>query len=768
MKRKFDTGMYVVDEDYTIVNFNEAMAAMYPEVRVGDTCYRALAMLDKPCPVCPLRVDNALFYNPLRREWIYANAAQMKDPQGGERYHVQFQIRQKVTETGRVIIQSEDMDGHIRDLSGGDADACAIGGYCEAGSPLCYVNDAMVRLLGYDSPEDLIRSVDGLVSNTIHPDDLERVTRDLTRCALRGGHFETTYRIHHKNGSWNWVVCRGKRVTDRSGNLVMLSVISDMSRFVSRQSTLRAENEKLLRQELTSQAVMQHMPGGYHRCAAAEGWPFLYFGTSFEQITGWTRKEIETEFHNLFINMVLPEDIPLCAGIVENIQKYGYSNDIYRIKKKGGGCRWVSDSTMRVDLGEETFYHGVLADVTDYIENTVRIRQELEQAKQQAEDSSRAKSTFLFNVSHDIRTPMNAIQGFVHMLGENLDDREAVQSILGKIRKSSTVLLQLLNDVLELSRIESGKELVDARPRDLSVMAEDLRAMFAAEMAESGVELQMDNRLEEPYVLCDELKCTRVLMNMLSNAKKFTPAGGRVTFGITQLSSDGHTGTYRFFVHDTGIGMSEEFQRKAFEQFERASTSTQSGKSGSGLGLAIIRGLVELMGGRCTLTSRLGEGTRVEAVLTFPLSDSAQVGANQPDLSRVDYSGRRLLLVEDNDFNREIARYVFENMGFAVEEAVDGADCIDRLLKGGPGRFDLVMMDIQMPVMDGYAATREIRRMQDPLLAGIPIIAMTANAFEEDRQQCLAAGMNGHVGKPLEGDHMLRTLAGVLGTEEML
>ncbi len=753
-QQKFETGMYIVDSEYRIVNCNQAMKELYPQVQVGDVCYRSLALRDEVCEICPLRTDNALFYNPIRREWIYANAAQMEYPGHATCYNVQFQLRQRMGEVGQETILEEDMDEHIMELNGGSLDACAIGGYCDVGSPLFYANEQALQLLGYASVAELHTAIDGLVYNSIHPDDVARVTRDLTRCAQQGGTCESTYRIQHKDLSWSWVVGRGKRVQTKAGAYALLLVLTDMSGFMKRQSELREQNEKLLQKELTSQAVLDHMPGGYHRCANAEGWPFLYVGTSFEAITGWTREEIEMEFSNLFINLVYPEDVPLCEDIVENVKQNGYSNAVYRIKRKGGGYTWVSDSTMQVTINEETFFHGTLADVTPQIE-------ELEKAKKVAEDSNQAKSAFLFNASHDIRTPMNAIQGFSQIIEQNADDPATVRETVRKLRQSGDILITLMNDVLELSRIERGKETVNNRPLNMFAHVNKLHEMLIPDMQESGIEFHMENDIQHPLVLADDLKLSRMAMNLLSNARKFTPRGGKVTFGVKESGCDGKKAVYTLCVRDTGIGMSKEFQARAFEQFERERSSTDSGISGSGLGLAIIKKIAELLGGECRIQSELGHGSEITCSVPLQLAREEDF---QPEkaVDSVDFTGRRLLLVEDNSFNREIAKYMFEGMGFAVEEAVNGVECLNRVLQSPAGHFDLILMDVQMPVMDGYTATREIRRHRDARIAATPIIAMTANAFEEDRRKCLETGMNGHISKPIEPQNVLRELARVL------
>ncbi len=751
----FKSGMYVVDQDFRIVNINQAMAEMYPEVKIGDLCYRAIALQACQCEICPLRTDNAMFYNPLRKEWIYANAAAMEYPGRGSCYSVQFQIRQRVTDTGKGSLLDEDMEEHVRELSGGDPGACSIGGYCELGSPLFYANAPMIRLLGYEDIEDMHRCIDGLVANTIHPDDVERVTRDLTRCAQQGGTFQTTYRIQRKDHSWFWIVCRGKRVVTGSGSHALLSVISDMTAFLKRQEALQEQNIDLLQKELTSRRVLEHMPGGYHRCADAPGFPFLYYGTSFEEITGWSRAEIEGELGGLFINMVLPEDIPLCAGIVDSVREHGYSNALYRIRKKGGGHIWVCDSTTRVELGENSFFQGVLADVTEQIE-------ELEKAKSDAEASNQAKSAFLFNASHDIRTPMNAIIGFAHIVEKNAGDEALVREVVGKLKRTGEVLMTLIDDILALARIERGKETLSLTPVDLRTHTDRLYEMMSQEMEERGIRFRLENDFSHPVILADPLKMTRIAMNMLSNAKKFTPSGGEVVFGIRESAAEEGCGSYQLYVRDTGIGMSEEFQRRAFQQFERARTSTESGIPGSGLGLAIIQKLADLAGGKCAIQSAPGKGTEITCTATVRYWEEA-VPPPEEAPERADYTGMRLLLVEDNEFNREIGRYVFEHAGFTVEEAEDGRACLDMVNEAPAGYYGLILMDIQMPVMDGYTATGAIRQLPDRAKAAIPIIAMTANAFEEDRQRCLDAGMDGHIGKPLQAPVVNGELRRVLG-----
>ncbi len=387
-------------------------------------------------------------------------------------------------------------------------------------------------------------------------------------------------------------------------------------------------------------------------------------------------------------------------------------------------------------------------------------REFAQEALVRAEASNRAKSTFLYNASHDIRTPMNAIQGFTHIIEENVDNQEMVMDSVQKIKKSSDTLMKLLNNVLELSKIESGKDEQDVRPLNLKDFSDKLYVMFAKEMEEARIHFAISHDVSNNYVLADELKCTRVVMNMLGNAKKFTPTGGKVSLLIQQLSEvEEGKATYRFCVKDTGIGMSKEFQERAFEQFEMERTSTVSKVVGNGLGLSIIKKLVEQMEGECHLSSELEKGTEIWADITLSIAEDTLVESEEETVVSTDLTGKKILLVEDNEFNREIAKYILEDAGAVVEEAEDGVIAVETMKKAAPQEYQLILMDIQMPNMDGYEATKKIRSMENPEIANLPIVAMTANAFQEDREKCLQIGMNEHISKPIDVEKLLSVLS---------
>ncbi len=542
-----------------------------------------------------------------------------------------------------------------------------------------------------------------------------------------------------------------------NGDLLGLTYVSDEKL----HDAIRKSEAKLARQYdeasnrlSTMETLAASVPAGYHRCGTGEGFPLLFVSDSFLEVVGMTREELEKEYDNKFINLIHPDDIDFFMSHEPILKREGRVDLTYRLKRRDGTFRWIQDATIRVEKNGVEYYQCTLSDITEYVDK-------LNAEKAKAEASSLAKSTFLFNASHDIRTPMNAIQGFAHIIEQNADNPVIVKETIQKIIQSGNTLMTLLNDVLELSRIERGKEEVDSQPLNMEVHANKLYEMFASEMNQAGIEYVMENDIQHPYVMGDDLKLTRIAMNLLSNAKKFTPGGGKVTFGINEKNYNGETADYCLFVRDTGIGMSKEFQSRAFEQFERERSSTESGVSGSGLGLAIIKKICNLMNGECHIDSELGKGTEITVSVPLKLADekSADIKA---DILESDFSGKRILLVEDNDFNREIARYILEGVNFVVDEAENGSVCVDKLLKSEPGYYDLILMDIQMPVMDGYTATEEIRSLEDKRIGSVPIIAMTANAFLEDKQRCFEAGMDGHIGKPLDIKLLIRELSRIL------
>ena len=388
----------------------------------------------------------------------------------------------------------------------------------------------------------------------------------------------------------------------------------------------------------------------------------------------------------------------------------------------------------------------------------------LERSAQEAREANEAKTRFLFNMSHDIRTPMNAIIGFSDLLEKHIDEQDKVRDYAGKIKSSSSFLLSLINYVLEMARIESGKAVLKEEVGSLPELITTLSDVFEPSVRQHHLHCTYETDITHPYVVCDRTKIREILLNIISNAIKYTPDGGTIQVRISeQPSAQEGKGHYTFVVQDTGIGMSEEYLPHIFEEFTREHTSTESKVIGTGLGLPIVKALVDRMQGQIDVQSKIGCGTTMTVSLDLPFSTEEELLEQHPVEETVpaDLRGRRILLAEDNDLNAEIAMTIMQENGLAVERANDGLLCVAAIQNHPVGYYDAVLMDIQMPHMDGYEATRAIRNLRDGR-GVIPIIAMTANAFDEDRQKALSVGMNAHLAKPIDVDALFRTLEHVL------
>ncbi|MBQ7534660.1 MAG: amino acid permease [Stomatobaculum sp.] len=402
-----------------------------------------------------------------------------------------------------------------------------------------------------------------------------------------------------------------------------------------------------------------------------------------------------------------------------------------------------------------------------YVQDFVRIKhEEAEREKIRAVEGSLAKSQFLFNMSHDIRTPMNAIIGYTNLAMKEPSTPE-MHNYLEKIELSSRHLLELINDILEMSRIESGKIELEYVPTDLVAVFEGIRDLFSDQMKQKEMDFSIHtSQIKNRYVWCDRKNLNRVLLNILSNAYKFTASGGTISATLWE-NGDGEDGygSYEIRIQDNGIGMSQKFVEKMWGAFERERTSTDSGVEGTGLGLSITKSIVDLMGGTIEVLTAPGSGTEMIIRVKFRLAEAGDLkDGPQPESQEetVDFTGKCLLLVEDNLINMEIASMILSQLGFAVETAENGQIAVDMMSAAEPGHYDLVLMDIQMPVMDGYTATKAIRALDDPEKAAIPVVAMTANAFAEDVRAAEEAGMNGHIAKPIDIQTMIQTISNAL------
>ena len=393
--------------------------------------------------------------------------------------------------------------------------------------------------------------------------------------------------------------------------------------------------------------------------------------------------------------------------------------------------------------------------------DTQELNAKLQIAAENAESANRAKSTFLFNMSHDIRTPMNAIIGYADLASRHSDDPAKLKKYMENIQVCGQNLLMLLNNVLDLARIENDKTEMEYSVSDIEKDFRNCLAMFRNQADSKGQTLTVTTQLPYPYIYADIPHLTEVCTNLVSNAVKYTGAGGTIRCDVTQKpgEKEGWCDTV-VTVADNGIGMSQEFQKHIFEPFERERTSTVSKVEGSGIGMGIVKKLVELMGGTVEVESKIGVGSTFTVTIPCRIASEDEIQAKR-EINPSDQKclcGTRILLTEDNDLNAEIATELLQEEGCTVDRAKDGVECVDMLEKAANGTYQLILMDIQMPVMNGYDATKKIRRMDDPQKANIPIVAMTANAFSEDKQVALDAGMNDHIAKPINMSVLVPTL----------
>ena len=404
--------------------------------------------------------------------------------------------------------------------------------------------------------------------------------------------------------------------------------------------------------------------------------------------------------------------------------------------------------------------------------DTQKLNDKLEIALKKAEDASLAKTRFLNNMSHDIRTPMNAILGYAQLMEDELNEKDLPETSehLKKLQQSGNLLLSIINNVLDMARIESGRMEIDENYGRIEDIRQTLFEIFGDEAKKKNIALHYTINVEHEHILTDTTKVKEIFVNILSNAIKYTQSGGSVMINVDELACDepGYM-MVSTRVSDTGIGMSPDYMTKIFEAFTREQNTTKSKIAGTGLGMSIVKNYVEMLGGTIDIESELGKGSTFTVTLKHRIADESYYVKKHIEESGTGseiLEGRNILLAEDNDLNAEIAEAILERAGLKIERVENGIQCVNRIMEMPAGTYDMILMDIQMPKMNGYKATQEIRHLPDRNKACIPIIAMTANAFEEDKRDAVAAGMNGHIAKPIQVDNMLSILAEIIRQQE--
>lgn len=486
-------------------------------------------------------------------------------------------------------------------------------------------------------------------------------------------------------------------------------------------------------------------------------WIVLLFLILFTSVL-WFRQTAENTTKQAISDLYSYNNTELYEhGIVPDEDETAETSEYLQQKMEEVNKEMVSNSIMQmaVVVAALLIMFSIYKFITEREKEHIRIRV-------LAEERNRAKSTFLSNMSHDIRTPMNAIIGYTN-LAKKEKDIDKINEYLQKIETSNQHLLALINDVLDMSRIESGKMELMIERTDIAGLLDSVRDMFSTQMTSKSIHYEVNNSdVTNRLVMCDAPHLNRVLLNLVSNAYKFTPEGGRVIVTLTQTGTSEDTASYELRVKDTGMGMSKEFAETVFEAYSRE--KTVSNIQGTGLGMAITKSIVDMMGGTIKVHSEQGKGTEFVLTFDFPLAEEIpeEKGSASKVLESMDFTGTKLLLVEDNEINRQIAELILMESGFELSTAENGKEAYEIIANSQPGDYQAVLMDVQMPVMNGYEATKAIRALKNKELAQIPIIAMTANAFVEDIQAAHDAGMDGHIAKPIDIPSMMQQLACVI------
>ena len=630
------------------------------------------------------------------------------------------------------------------------------------GTPLTfYADSVMDDLLGiYEevTPEERAR----IYAERIYPADMD-IVLEYTK-QLKNSPTEVEYRYIHPRWGVRMVRCFGKLLGEKDGMTYTIGRHWDITDNVH----LRYQTEQT---DHTMAALTKRLYGFNLTVDIFTGEYRLIKGTGMQEVLSEMERYVDYKVIVNRLNKTIHPDY---------LQRYMDIFSFDNIKQMAGMKGYIRSFEMPVRYTDEGDYQWheltLFIDADEHDEPVVNILgRDVTQAHRQAEAESqlaiakaanKAKTNFLFNMSHDIRTPMNAIMGFTDLLPKHLDDKELARNYLHKIQTSNEFLLSLINNVLEMARIESGKTTLDEQLMDFDEFHDTLNAVFEPQMQQKGITFTRTAEIEHMNILCDVTKLREIYLNILSNALKYTPRGGKVTMHTIELPSNRPDQVvFQCRVSDTGIGMSPDFLPHLFEEFTRERTSTESRVIGTGLGMPIVKHLVELMKGTIQVESELGKGTTFIVTIPHSLVQEEEQRPTSSPASKPDYTlflGRRVLIAEDNDLNAEISEAILGEVGFLTERAVDGQECVEKLRQAAPDYYALILMDIQMPRMDGYEATRHIRQFPDPAKAHIPIVAMTANAFYEDRGNAIMAGMDGHLSKPIERKKMMLMLTELL------
>ncbi len=628
---------------------------------------------------------------------------------------------------------------------------------------ILYANHALLQIFNCGDMKEFRELTGNSFRGLVHPDDLEQVEKSIwEQIANNQNDLDyVQYRIIQKGGAIRWVEDYGHFIHTKTMGDVFYVFVSDAT------ERLENVNQELLRRLRVIEGLSVDYESIFHVNLDSNTIQAYRVSYRFQEQFGHQLdiRKIKDISPGLLLKWVCPEDRPFVTKILDpgylrkRLKNCDSFHENYRIlnnrKQEYLQFRAVNTSAA----GQITHVVIGIRNVDEEIQAELKQRQILEAALKQSEAAMIAKNTFLSNMSHDMRTPMNAVMGFSTLAKKNIDNTLKLQDYLDHIQQSSGQMLQLITDVLEISRLEAGNDHVEEHDCDLVETAIGIQTNLLPRAKARHLALTLDTiGLKHTFVRCDQQKLEQLLFHLAGNAIKYTNAGGEICISLKELSdnSNGY-GTYRFTVEDTGIGIQEDFLAHIFEPFEREKNTTLSGVYGTGLGLTIVKNIVEMMGGTIEVHSETGKGSRFIVTFIFRILNHTHSGTSGDTVS-FHPGNYRILVVEDNELNMAIETDLLESEGFLVDTAANGSIALEKVKNSQPGYYSLILMDIQMPVMDGHLAARAIRHLADPALADIPIIALSANAFEEDRRKSIESGMNFHLAKPMNFPQLMNLL----------
>ncbi|MBQ0001901.1 MAG: response regulator [Treponema sp.] len=621
------------------------------------------------------------------------------------------------------------------------------------------------NIIGFETPCSYEKYINTRKENFVKETDVdsfaEHTDRKLLLEQFKNGNTEITFDYEAKtiSGHSTWLRRSIAMIQNQAGDIIAFTSVKDISAIVG-QAKREEAYIRALAMEYESIAIVE-----INNINQEEDKVLIHSRLS-EDMLNLIDEETANEIYysrklDLMTRFVHPEDREQFVANTKRVKLFESfaKNEThvvdFRIIKPDNSYIYYQLSFIAIkdDNGIPVGTIACIRNIDSEIRKEFGIRQELENAKIAAEAANQAKTTFLFNMSHDIRTPMNAIIGFTEIAKKHINEPQRVLDSLEKVKLSSGHLLTLINDVLDMSRIETGNINIQEEPVCIDAASDNLFSLLNGSAEEKNITLtsEIDSSVKDHWIYADRLHVMRVLTNIVSNSVKYTNNGGKINILAEEFPCEkqGYA-KYRYTVADTGIGMSKEFLSHLFEPFARAESATKSGIIGTGLGMSITKSLVELMGGTIFVESELNKGTTVRVEFENKIADPQEQQEEDLNIMSAVFEGKKVLLVEDNVFNREIATELLESEGFIVDTAEDGDIAVERMRNSHEGQYDLILMDIQMPRMNGYDATKAIRELPNPYTANIPIIAMTANAFAEDIKNALDAKMNDHISKPID------------------